>query len=103
MNCQARIMKEFKTRKADSAHPNFKDFDKYAPCNGEITITALVKSVADWGSTDYILAVEIDCSRCKYPYVENWNEFRHQVAMAQKLDVTTVLLDRQSPWVGNSN
>jgi len=64
---------------------------KLPECGGKIVITVEIEVEPYMGGEDHRLAISIVCSRCKYPYVDGYQDLRHSVAMGGKLDVTKLL------------
>ena len=75
--CESRIVKEYKTRKADCMWPDSlygRDVsaDPYPICGGALTIT--VKVDDDGGDCHCCsgpgrIVIELTCTKCKYPYI----------------------------------
>lgn len=83
--CQARIVDEYKTRKADSVWPVAAYGGEADPlslpeCGGNLTLETLLGD--DGGCSDpeccgganYHVALELTCSRCQYPYHKDVGE-----------------------------
>jgi hypothetical protein len=95
--CLARITRTFKKAKAEAIWPIVNGetnthADKYPEeCSGEVRALVRVEQEPYFGGTDYRLVAEIECSRCRFPWIPGWPEFRHRVAMEQKLDVSELV------------
>lgn len=78
--CQSRIVDEYKTRKADSVWPHYDDDPnksvnlEYPECGGTLTLKVELGDDGSCGDPDccgypsYHIALELTCSRCKFPY-----------------------------------
>lgn len=95
MQCQAHIIREYKTTKAGSVRPSYYAIDKYPEvCNG--TLTAAIKMEAEpyYGGTDWSLELEVTCSRCKNGWWPGMEAMRRAVRSNytdQSFDITPLI------------
>lgn len=66
--CEARILREFKTKKADTVWPAYEGWDKLEPCGGVVTFEVRPGYEPYMGGADAKIEVEATCSRCRAPY-----------------------------------
>ena len=72
MTCQARIIKEYKTKKADCMWPE----SSYGPtdvgtlpiCGGNVVVTLQAIQEPDWGGSYPKINIEAICTKCKCPW-----------------------------------
>lgn len=83
LKCESRIIREYKTLKADPLWPRCvygdapaEELEKYPEvCGGDVTTVLVAKDEPDWGCTYAKLELEMTCSRCKAPYVSGLLSF----------------------------
>lgn len=68
VTCEARILREFKTKKAESVWPAYEGWDKLEACGGAVTFEVRPGYEPYMGGADAKIEVEATCSRCQYPY-----------------------------------
>jgi hypothetical protein len=72
--CRSRILKDYKSRKADCVWPRYlaehPEKGPLSECGGEITVVVKAVDEPDYHSDHYAdLKIELTCSRCKFPFV----------------------------------
>lgn len=73
--CEAKITREFKAGKANSDRPTQKNKDVIT-CGGDLTYSLDISGGGPCHCGDYCycsgpeIHVDVECSRCKYPYFE---------------------------------
>jgi hypothetical protein len=83
MRCQARIVKEFKSRKADvcwsecASGPCPDNVTKYPECGGNLTVKIVNENEPYYGGTDTVMRVHTVCTRCKMPYFDGILKMRY--------------------------
>ena len=71
--CQSRILKEYKTTKADMMWPETvygpNDVGTLPTCGGDVTVKARAVDEPDWGGSSASLKLEWTCTRCKHAFL----------------------------------
>lgn len=114
LKCQSRIVKTFKTKKAECRWPeipgglqdNFKlipnpDAADLPVCGGDVTITVDAIDEPDWGGTYAKLDVKATCSRCRQPYFPGVHKMVGALSLSDFVTelVTEALVARQRAYV----
>lgn len=76
MKCQAIILKEYATKKADVFSPFYRPSEDWIPnpdaigevCGGDVTATIEIEYEPYFGGSDATITVNEVCSRCKSPW-----------------------------------
>lgn len=88
MKCQARILRDYKTTKADCMWPETQygpsDVGTLLVCGGEVTVKASAVNEPEWGGSYARLEISCVCSRCKHPYFKGRLTLDHQT----EIDIT---------------
>ena len=95
MKCQSRIIKEYKSTKADCMWPE----DKYGPneqkglsiCNGDINIRIKAVEEPEWGGHTTELKLEATCIKCKHPWWPGRIQLETDIANWEGWDITSLL------------
>ena len=94
MKCTSRILKEYKTKKADCMWPETvygpSDVDTLPVCGGNLKISIEAQDEATYGGHYATLRLEVICSRCKHGYFPNLITFQQEVEM-NNYDITALL------------
>ena len=90
IKCQAHILKEYKTVRADSCWPNYNNYDSRPPCDGELILLVTASTPVYYGD-DAELSYTFECSRCKNPYHPKY--FNGISNTHYALDITKLLED----------
>ena len=98
MKCQARIIKEHKSAKADVQWPEsvygpvaLESYDKLPICGGDVLVKLRSVSEPDWGGTYSKLEIEATCNKCKHPWWPRRIAWENEVLDWDGWDVTSLL------------
>ena len=72
MKCTSRILKEYKTKKADCMWPETvygpSDVGTLEVCGGNVVVEVAATDEPEYGGHYATLGMKASCSRCKHPY-----------------------------------
>ena len=95
MKCQSRIIREYKTSKADCKWPECSsgptDVGTLPVCGGDVTVIVRAVDEPDWGGHSAVLNIKATCSRCKFPFWPKRITWEANVLSWDGWDVTSLL------------
>jgi len=95
MKCQARIIKRYKTTRAECVWPKYPNFKNLPKCDGDIAVIIKAVDEAVWGDTYARLKIDFECSNCKHGYIEGMNSineslWNNKITLQQILDALNI-------------
>ena len=96
--CQARIIKEYKSRKADCMWPESvygpNDVGTLPLCGGAVNVRVKAVAEPDWGGTYPKIEIDAKCSKCNWPWWPGRIAWENAVMDWAGWDITTLLEER---------
>lgn len=68
IRCEARILREFKHKRAETVWPAYEGWDKLEVCGGTVTLEVVATEEPYMGGSDPKIEVNAKCTRCRAPY-----------------------------------
>ena len=95
MKCQARILKTYKTKKADGMWPEStygpNDVGTLPICGGDVRVVVKAENMPDWGGTYAQMEIDASCTKCTHPWWPGRIAWENQVLDYKGWDVTKFL------------